>query len=66
MEVVAQALDGRMKEAITEDANYQLGDVTKKKLSQSITEFTWKESYQMGEIFPNESWSFSIKQRSSE
>jgi hypothetical protein len=30
MEVVAQALDGRMKEAITGDANYQLDHVTKK------------------------------------
>lgn len=47
---LATALDERIKEALTGNAKYQLGDITKRKLSQAINNFTGKESYQFGDI----------------
>jgi hypothetical protein len=39
-----------MKEAVTGDAKYQLGDVTKKKALEAMAEFTGKESYEFGDL----------------
>jgi hypothetical protein len=50
MEVLASALDERMKIAITGDAKYQLGDLTKKQLTRAITTFTGKDEYEFGDI----------------
>lgn len=48
--VLAGSLDERVKEAITGDANYQLGDLTKKKTLQALADFTGKDSYEFGDI----------------
>lgn len=50
LEVLASALDERMKLAITGDAKYQLGDLTKKQLMKAITTFTGKDGYEFGDI----------------
>lgn len=50
MEVLASALDERMKLAITGDSKYQLGDLTKKQLVRAITTFTGKDEYEFGDI----------------
>jgi hypothetical protein len=48
LEVVAQAMDGRMKEATTGDANYQLGPRDQGKALAVDHRGTGKESYKMG------------------
>jgi hypothetical protein len=48
--VLAVALDRRMKEALTGDANYQLGDITKERLRQQLASFTGKVTYEFGDI----------------
>jgi hypothetical protein len=48
--VLAVALDRRMKEALTGDANYQLGDKAKERLRQQLASFTGKVSYEFGDI----------------
>lgn len=52
MEVLATALDQRVKQAITGDPQYQIGDLTKQKLQQAIASYTGKESgtYEFGDI----------------
>ena len=47
---VANTLDERFKAAITGDAKYQLGDMTKKQLSDTLSKFTGQESYTFGDI----------------
>jgi len=47
---VAKTLDERFKEAVTGDAKYQLGDISKKQLSTALSKFTGKESYSFGDI----------------
>jgi hypothetical protein len=47
---VAKSLDERFKVAFTGDANYQLGDFTKKKLLEGIQKLTGKSSYSFGDI----------------
>jgi hypothetical protein len=46
----ASALDARMKEVLTGDRNYQLGDVTKEKLRRALSSFTGKDTYEFGDI----------------
>lgn len=48
--IVAQTIDARMKEALTGDANYQLGDLTKQRLRQFLARFTGKDSYEFGDV----------------
>ena len=48
--IVAQTIDARMKEALTGDANYQLGDLTKQRLRQFLARFTGKEFYEFGDV----------------
>lgn len=48
--IVAESIDARMKEALTGDANYQLGDLTKQRLRQFLTRFTGKETYEFGDV----------------
>ena len=48
--IVAQTIDARMKEALTGDANYQLGDLTKRRLRQYLARFTGKETYEFGDV----------------
>jgi len=50
VELLAVALDQRMKQALTGDANYQLGDLAKEKLRQSLARFTGKDFYEFGDI----------------
>jgi hypothetical protein len=50
MEVLAGTLDERMKAALTGNSKYQLGDITKDKLTRALQEFTGKESYKFGDI----------------
>ena len=50
VELLAVVLDQRMKQALTGDANYQLGDLTKEKLRQSLARFTGKDVYEFGDI----------------
>lgn len=47
---VANTLDERFKSAITGDAKYQMGDMTKKQLSSALAKFTGQESYTFGDI----------------
>ena len=47
---VAKTLDERFKSAITGDAKYQLGDLTKKQLTNAVAKFTGKDSYSFGDI----------------
>jgi hypothetical protein len=48
--VLASNLDERMKQALTGDVNYQLGDVTKTKLRQALMDFTGKKTYEFGDL----------------
>ena len=48
--IVAETIDARMKEALTGDANYQLGDLTKQRLRQYLARFTGKETYEFGDV----------------
>lgn len=48
--VLATTVDSRFKRALTGDAEYQLGDVSKRKLLQALAEFTGKDSYEFGDI----------------
>jgi hypothetical protein len=48
--IVAQTIDARMKEALTGDANYQLGDLTKQRLRQYLARFIGKETYEFGDV----------------
>jgi hypothetical protein len=50
VEVLAGVVDERMKEAITGDSKYQLGDLTKKKAVAALAKFTGKEKYEFGDI----------------
>jgi hypothetical protein len=50
VEVLAVSLDERMKEAITGDSKYQVGDFTKKKAVAALATFTGKETYEFGDI----------------
>ena len=50
VEVLAGVIDERMKEAITGDSKYQLGDLTKKKIVAALAKFTGKETYEFGDI----------------
>jgi hypothetical protein len=50
VEVLAGVVDERMKEAITGDSKYQLGDLTKKKIVAALAKFTGKETYEFGDI----------------
>jgi hypothetical protein len=50
VEVLAGVVDERMKEAITGDSKYQLGDLTKKKIVAALAQFTGKEKYEFGDI----------------
>lgn len=43
---ITNEIDGRMKEMVTGDRNYQLGDVTKRSLSK----WTGKENYEAGDV----------------
>lgn len=48
--VLASSVDARVKEALTGDANYQLGDLSKSKLNEVVSSFTGKDSYEFGDI----------------
>lgn len=48
--ILASSLDERMKLALTGDSKYQLGDMTKRKLLESIVKFTGKDKYEFGDI----------------
>jgi hypothetical protein len=48
--VLATTIDARMKEALTGNANYELGDITKDRLRQYLSRFTGKETYEFGDI----------------
>ena len=48
--ILAHTIDARMKAALTGDANYQLGDLTKQRLRQYLARFTGKETYEFGDI----------------
>lgn len=48
--IVAETIDARMKEALTGDANYQLGDLTKQRLREFLARFTGKETYEFGDV----------------
>jgi hypothetical protein len=50
LEIVASALDERMKEAVTGDPKYRLGDLTKRQLVKAISIFTGKDDYEFGDI----------------
>ena len=50
MGAVAKSLDERFKEAITGDAKYKMGDITKKQLSAALGKFTGQDSYTFGDI----------------
>lgn len=50
LEVLATTVDSRMKEALTGNANYQLGDLTKDRLRKGLASFTGKDTYQVGDI----------------
>lgn len=50
VDVLAGVVDERMKEAITGDSKYQLGDLTKKQIVVALANFTGKETYQVGDI----------------
>ena len=43
---ITTEIDGRMKEMVTGDRNYQLGDITKR----TISNWTGKEGYEVGDI----------------
>lgn len=43
---ITTEIDGRMKEMVTGDRNYQMGDITKRALSK----WTGKENYEVGDI----------------
>lgn len=47
---VAKSLDERFKAAITSDAKYKMGDLTKKQLSDALSKFTGQDSYTFGDI----------------
>ena len=47
---VAKSLDERFKAAITGDAKYKMGDMTKKQLSDALSKFTGQDSYTFGDI----------------
>lgn len=47
---VAKSLDERFKEAITGDAKYKMGDITKRQLSEALGKFTGQDSYTFGDI----------------
>jgi hypothetical protein len=57
---LSESLDARMKEALTGDPNYKLGNKTKEKLKESLATFTGRETYSFGDI------TRTIIQRSSE
>lgn len=49
--VLAVSLDERMKEVLVGDAKYQLGDLTKRKLRDALSDFTGKDGeYEFGDI----------------
>jgi len=50
MEVLAGSLDERVKEAVTGDKNYRLGDLTRNKMLTELAEFTGNEEYTFGDI----------------
>ena len=50
LEVLAGFLDRRVKHALTGNADYQLGDLTKARLQSAIGRFTGKETYEVGDI----------------
>lgn len=50
LEALAGVLDRRVKQALTGNADYQLGDITKNKLQAAIGGFTGKASYEVGDI----------------
>lgn len=49
-ELLLTGLDARMKEALTGNANYQLGDIAKDRLRQELSLFTGKEIYAVGDL----------------
>jgi hypothetical protein len=49
-EVLATSLDARVKEALTGNANYQLGDIAKDRLRQELARFTGKDTYSIGDL----------------
>ena len=51
MGVLATALDARMKEALTGNASYELGDMTKDRLREALARFTGKDTYEFRDIF---------------
>jgi hypothetical protein len=51
--VLATTLDARMKEALTGNSNYQLGDLSKGRLRQHLANFTGKDTYEFGDITRN-------------
>lgn len=50
MGILATTLDARMKDALTGNANYQLGDMTKDRLRHELARFTGKSTYDFGDI----------------
>jgi len=50
LEILARNLDERMKEALTGDSQYKLGDLTKRRIRQSISDVTARDAYDFGDI----------------
>mmetsp|Transcript_31224 Transcript_31224/g.46166 ORF Transcript_31224/g.46166 Transcript_31224/m.46166 type:complete len:442 (-) Transcript_31224:3-1328(-) len=50
LEVVAGSLDERFTAAFTGDDKFQLGDLTKRTLTSSLSNFTGKDSYESGDV----------------
>jgi hypothetical protein len=48
--MMATSIDSRMKEALTGNSHYQLGDITKERLRQHLVGFTGNEKYEFGDI----------------
>jgi hypothetical protein len=48
--VMASSIDARMKEALTGNSQYQLGDIAKERLRQNLAQFTGKDIYEFGDI----------------
>jgi hypothetical protein len=50
MGVLVVSLDARIKQALTGNAAYQLGDWSKDRIRQSVTSFTGKDRYEFGDL----------------
>lgn len=50
VQVLASSLDERMKQALTGDPKYQLGDMTKRNLEKAVLNFTGNDTYSFGDI----------------